>query len=300
MRHPDLSIFTCIAVLAFLPAAAAFAMSQTGPVNVSHPVVTTVDGEMTVRGKGQSVWERVDRGTLLLEGDVVRTAQGSRAQIRFLSGRMELYSDTEIEVPSISEQDRRRDIRELEVKRGCVLLDVNADGEDKTFRFRTGKVSGQTAGSILTVSDRGQGTAVNLYMGEAIVSHGDNYSRKTSSLVPGSSIRVVGSMSNFASFDPEKVIRNYNRNMIPAIDEATGLHIDIQASGRSDADTEDHWESNSSDDHDTSRIIAGSDLPEDEDGTDTGEEGYEEDTENEEPVSDIITEEMPQELPDVR
>ena len=87
-----------LAIILCLPAGLQ-AMSRKASVHTSHPLVSSVAGNVSVKGQGQSTWEAVERGTLLLSGDLIRTESNGRAQIRFASGTMVLYEDTEIMIP---------------------------------------------------------------------------------------------------------------------------------------------------------------------------------------------------------
>ena len=164
------------------------AMSRTGPVHFSHPLVSYVTGDVAVKGRGPSVWEPVEKGTLLLSGDEIRTESNGRAQIRFASGTIELYEGTEIQIPTTGNLERRKDIRDVMVKKGRVLVDIGVTEDEGAFRFRTPNAHGLARGSMITVSYLEAGTAVNVYRGEARVSYQDGYGERISSLVPGSSL----------------------------------------------------------------------------------------------------------------
>ena len=197
------------------------AMSRTIPVQTSHPLVSSVAGDVTVKGRGQSTWEPVERGTLLLSGDVIRTNFNGRANISFESGTMELCEGTEIRIPTTGTNERKKDIRDLEVREGRVFLAIAMAGEEGSFRFSTGNTRGEVTGSMLSVSFLGEGTAVNVYRGEAQVSHGE----RTSSLVPGSSLSIqegepLGSISRF---DPGPAVKNYRRKVSPGLNVTSGL-----------------------------------------------------------------------------
>ena len=222
-----------LVILLCLPAGLS-AMSRKGPVHNSHPVVGEVMGKVTVKGRGQSAWEPVERGTLLLSGDVIRSGASGRARIRFASGTMELYENSEIHIPTTGIHERKKDIRDLVVREGRVFLDISMTGEEGRFRFSTGNTRGKVTGSTMTVSYLGEGTAVNVYRGEAQVSHLEGQVERTSSLVPGSSLSVRDpeSLARISQFDPEPAVKKYRKKISPVLDVASGLPaVDKDVSG---------------------------------------------------------------------
>jgi len=213
-------------VLLCLPAGL-YAMSRKPPVFNSHPLVSHASGDVLVRSQGESAWEPVERGTLLLSGDVLRTGSKGRARIRFTSGSMELYEETEIRIPTIGKQERRKDIREVVVTAGRALLDIAVKEEGGSFLYRTGNAWGQTRKSLFTVSYLRDGTTVNIYTGEAHASSHDGYGLRISSLVTGSSLRIEGEgeSGRIIRFDPREAIEAYGKNISPMLDEVSGLPV---------------------------------------------------------------------------
>lgn len=201
------------------------AMSRKASVHTSHPLVSSVAGNVSVKGQGQSIWKSVERGTLLLSGDLIRTESNGRAQIRFASGTMVLYEDTEIMIPTTGPRERKKDIRSVVVKEGRALLDLSVTADEGDFRFKTGNTHGQARGSMFTVSYVGWGTAINVYRGEVRVSQMDVHVEKASSLVPGSSLRVEeGEVScRIIRFDPRSAVKSYRKNIFPHLDATSGL-----------------------------------------------------------------------------
>lgn len=235
-------------ILLCLPAVLT-AMSRKGPVHISHPVVGDVTGEVLVQGRGQSTWEPVERGTLLFSGDVVRSGTGGSAGIKFASGKIELYEDTEIQIPSTGPEQRKKDIRDVVIRNGRVLLDVSMADNKGYFIFRTDNIQGQASRSMVTVDHTGKGTAVDVYQGEAQVLQAGEYGKKTSNLVPGSSFRIGRgeTVGRVARFDPPGAVRNKRNKIRPDQDKVSGLPLndgmatkssvtDIGAAGVENAD----------------------------------------------------------------
>ncbi|MGD8353889.1 MAG: hypothetical protein PVJ01_06950, partial [Pseudomonadota bacterium] len=121
-----LAIIIIITAL-FLPAGLA-AMSKRGPVYISHPVVSGVDGQVLVKALNQNLWEPIEEGSLLLPGDALRSGPGAHARIKFASGTIELYEKGEVKFPSLGDRERKKDIRELVLKSGSAFVDINLMG----------------------------------------------------------------------------------------------------------------------------------------------------------------------------
>lgn len=222
MRHKGM-VLLILTTLLFLPGNLR-AMSKRMSISTSHPLVTEVSGKVLVKGQGRSEWEPVERGTLVLAGDVVRTGPHSRVRIGFASGSMELYEETQVLIPSIGTRERSRDIREIVVAGGRLLVAVDPGENGGTFRYRTGNVQGWTGGSLFTVSYVHEGTAVNIYAGEAQVAYYQDRRQVVSSLVKGSSLRVgEGDAGRITRFDPQRAVKAYGNNVRPSLDPGTGL-----------------------------------------------------------------------------
>lgn len=213
-----------LAILLCLPAGLQ-AMSRKAPVHTSHPLVSSVAGNVSVKGQGQSTWEAVKRGTLLLSGDLIRTESNGRAQIRFASGTMELYEGTEVLIPTTGARERKKDIRDVVVKEGRAMVNLGETWDKGTFRFSTGNARGQATDSMFTVSYLGEGTVVNVFRGEARVSYLEAHGEKTSSLVSGSSLRIEDEEASgrIVRFDPRSAVRSYRKNISPVLDTVSGL-----------------------------------------------------------------------------
>jgi len=216
-------------ILLFLPAGL-FAMSRKAPVHTSHPVVVDVTGAVMVKGQGQLFWEPVERGTLLFSSDVIRSSFGGRASIRFASGAMEMYEDTELQISSTGDQERKKDIRGVLVRYGSVLFDISVDEASGSFIFKTGNTHGTAADALLTLSYLGAGTAVNVYRGEARFSRSEGSLVTITSLVPGSSLRVeqADAVGNLVRFDPRADQKNYRKGTLPRLNEISGLFVQAE------------------------------------------------------------------------
>jgi hypothetical protein len=196
-----------------------------------HPVVTVAEGSVMVMGLEYSIWEPAPVGTLLLSGDKVKTGWGSRAEIRFMSGVVQLYENTLLIVPSIGVQDRKKDIQEVVVEKGDALFDINPLGVQRQFEFRTKNVQGGVKGTVFLVSYINDGTTVGVYDGTVWVSRPGRGSSKVSVLGAGNTIRVEGEdeIGNVRGFDPDFEIEDYSYNVPSGLDAQSRLPADYNA-----------------------------------------------------------------------
>jgi hypothetical protein len=209
-------------------------MSSAGePGEVFHPQIRETRGPVMVKGAKYSIWEPAEEGMLLLTGDVLRTEKGGFARIEFASGIIELYETTVLIIPSIDVVAEKKDIREVIIEEGKTLFDINHTGVENGFQFRTKNVQGGVKGTLFTVSYLNDGTAVNVYRGEVLVSDLDGTPGTMTSLAKGKALRVEGDsgFGNTRGFDPDFALEDYKYNIPPGLDEK-GLPADYNANPR--------------------------------------------------------------------
>jgi len=225
-RHISVIAFTALLLLP----AELLAMSKNNPGKISHPAVSSVSGEVSVKARGQSIWEPVEKGTLLLAGDFVRSGPEGRVRISFASGNIWLFENGELQIPSTGERERKKDIRELVIIKGTAFMDINMDGEAGTFRFKTQYAYGKARNSRFTVSSQGGKTVFNVYAGEANVSKADAHGEIASSLIPGTSMILEdgAGLSRMVRFDPRSAMKSYSRKIFPDLDPTTGLPAKVR------------------------------------------------------------------------
>jgi len=197
---------------------------------VYHPMISSVQGEVKVKGVKYDIWEPAEVGTLLLSGDIVRTGEGASAQIQFLSGSVQLYGNTVVIIPSTGAQDRKKDIKEIVVEEGKSLFDINPVGVQREFEFRTKNVQGGVKGTLFTVSHQKKGTAVNVYEGVVVVSDLERSEKTKVQLNAGESlwIKDKADFSKRRVFDPSPALEDYQYNVTPGLD-GRGLPADYNA-----------------------------------------------------------------------
>jgi len=197
-----------------------------------HPVITGIEGSVKVMGLKYSLWEPATEGTLLLSGDMVKTGWGSRAEVRFLSGTVQLYENSLLVIPSIGVQDRKKDIQEIVVEEGDVLFDINPMGVERQFEFRTRNIQGGVKGTVFTVSYVHDGTTVNVYEGTVWISEPGRERVNLKVLEAGDAIRIESSRdfsSDVRGFDPDYNIEDYSYSVPPGLDSQSRLPADYNA-----------------------------------------------------------------------
>jgi hypothetical protein len=155
-----------------------------------HPVISSLEGRVEILGTKYSIWEPATVGMLLLSGDTIRTTGGSSAEIQFLSGKVRLYENSVLIIPSIGIQDRKKDVQDMVLEEGNVLFDINPLGVRRQFEFRTKNIQGGVKGTVFNVRYLNDGTTVSVLEGTVWVSAPDRSSGKVKVLKAGKSLRV--------------------------------------------------------------------------------------------------------------
>jgi hypothetical protein len=201
-----------------------------GSGSVYHPLITHVDGTVRVMGAEHSVWEPAEVGTLLLSGDIVKTGANASAEIMFLSGKVRLYQNSVLIIPSTGVQSRKKDIKEIVLEKGNALFDINPIGVRREFEFKTKNVQGGVKGTKFAVSYLENGTSVVVYRGKVVISDLHRSQETKRDLTAGTAIRVEGGgpFSRVRGFDPEIEIDKYNYAAPPGLD-SRGMPGDYKA-----------------------------------------------------------------------
>lgn len=211
-------------------------LAKDDPTTAYHPVITMLEGSVKVMGEKYGVWEPAEVGLLLLSGDVVKTDRGSSAEIQFLSGKVRIYENSMLVVPSIGVQDRKKDIQDIVVDEGDVLFDINPLGLQKHFEFRTKNVQGGVKGTVFMVSYVNDGTTVSVYRGTVWVSGLGEAKAMMKVLKAGQAIRFDTGDEDFndiREFDPDdsciQDYQDYTYNAPPGLDDQDRVPSDSNA-----------------------------------------------------------------------
>ena len=165
-------------------------MAKNTTASTFHPMITLVEGSVKIMGIDYATWEPAEVGTLLLSGDIVKAEADGRAEIQFLSGKVQLYENSVIVIPSTGVQERKKDIKEIIVQYGNALFDINPTGVRKQFEFRTKNVQGGVKGTLFTVSYLKNATSVNVYEGVVEISDLERSLKTKLRLTAGESITI--------------------------------------------------------------------------------------------------------------
>ncbi|MDF1536477.1 MAG: FecR family protein [bacterium] len=118
---------------------------------VVAPVVSFVEGDVTVKGAGASGWEAAEAGRLLASGDAVKTGPKSKAEISCATGKMRLYENTVIIVPEVADEGEKKDIRRVELEDGTGLFKIRKRGVQNGFEVQTTNVIAGVKGTLFAV-----------------------------------------------------------------------------------------------------------------------------------------------------
>ncbi len=251
---------TIVLLLAVSPLAAeARGTSEGSPGKAYHPLITALDGTVKVKGIKYGIWEPAEVGTLLLSGDIVKTGSDSMAEVQFISGKVQLYENSVMIIPSIGVQLRKKDIEEIVVQDGSVFFDINPMGVMREFEFRTKNVQGGVKGTMFTVTYMDQTTSVNVYDGVVEVSDAERNDDSKVRLIKGNSLMVEESsgFGKVKNFDPSSALEQYKYNISPGL-VGKGVPSDyradpsnkgkrIRGQGNSSKNTDDSADVSSSD-----------------------------------------------------
>jgi hypothetical protein len=196
-----------------------------------HPVITAIEGTVKIMGMKYSVWETATEGTLLLTGDTIKTGWGSMAQIQFLSGKIHLYENSILVIPSMGVQDRRKDIQEVVVEEGDARFNINPLGVRKQFEFRTKNIQGGVKGTVFNVGYLDGGTNVSVSEGTVWVSDVDGSRNTLRFLSSGDSIRVEEpeDLLEINGVNPDFSPEDYSYNVPPGQDAKSSLPADYNS-----------------------------------------------------------------------
>jgi ferric-dicitrate binding protein FerR (iron transport regulator) len=118
---------------------------------VVDPVISFVEGDVSLRSSGAAGWERAKVGTRLGSGDTVRTGTSSRAEISCATGKVRLYENTVIIVPEVTDEGEKRDLRGVKLDDGTGLFNIRKRGAERGFEVRTSNIIAGVKGTLFAV-----------------------------------------------------------------------------------------------------------------------------------------------------
>lgn len=183
---------------------------------VVEPVVSFVEGDVTVRGAGGSTWEGVQAGRLLASGDTVKTGPKSKAEISCATGKMRLYENTVIIVPEVVNEGDKRDIRAVTVEDGTGLFKIKKRGVERGFEVKTTNVIAGVKGTVFAVQHKKAGNFTRVAVFSGIVEVTDNNKTPgTSTMLSRGQVLDITELLGFGSFgdfDPYDVWNRWKRD----------------------------------------------------------------------------------------
>jgi hypothetical protein len=224
-------------VVMLVSATSAHAMSSAeNGVKDYHPVIVEVSGDVQIMDADRRVWTSAAAGALLLAGDTIKTGEDGRVRIRFKSGMVDIFETTVLRIPSLGEDPRQKDIRQVEIEDGSAKFNINKQGAKRKFEFKTRHIQGGVKGTRFTVKSDTDTSRVAVYEGEVVVSASGAAAGPAASLTRGYSLSTLpgkglGRVERFdASGDFTSVIPG--RGLGP-VSSPPGLDRDSGSPGRS-------------------------------------------------------------------
>jgi hypothetical protein len=146
------TVMIMMVVLLLVPTGA-FAMASFD-FPVVAPVVSFVEGDVTVKGSGGAGWESAEAGRLLASGDTIKTGPASKAEISCATGKMRLYENTVIIVPEVVDEGEKKDVRQVELDDGTGLFKIKKRGVQNGFEVKTTNVIAGVKGTVFAVEHK--------------------------------------------------------------------------------------------------------------------------------------------------
>jgi len=203
-----LKFWIIVLIALLLVPTAAFSMASFD-FPVVEPVVSFVEGDVTVKGAGGSSWEGVKTGRLLATGDTVKTGPKSKAEISCATGKMRLYENTVIIVPEVADEGDKRDIRTVTVEDGTGLFKIKKRGVQNGFEVKTTNVIAGVKGTVFAVQHKKVDnlTRVAVFSGIVEVTDKDRTPGTSTLLSRGQVLDITELLGfgSFGDFDPYDV-----------------------------------------------------------------------------------------------
>jgi hypothetical protein len=199
--------FTIIVLIAFLVMPAIVFGMASFDYPVVAPVVSFVQGNVTVKEAGAADWVEVEVGRLLASGDTLRTGPSSKAEISCATGKMRLFENTVIVVPEVLDEGDKKDIRKVELEDGTGLFRIKKRGMDKGFEVLTENIIAGVKGTLFGVKYEkpGKKSTVFVYRGVVLVTNMQRTPETATELRRGQALEVTedGGFRGRKYFDPD-------------------------------------------------------------------------------------------------
>ena len=142
-------LLTLILAVALMPVTAYGMASFDYPV--VNPILSVVDGDVTIKWSGMSQWDAAEAGMLLNSGDTVKTGPASKAEISCATGKMRLYENTVVIIPEVVDEGDKKDIRKVKLEDGAGMFKIKKRGVEKGFEVHTQHIIAGVKGTLFAV-----------------------------------------------------------------------------------------------------------------------------------------------------
>ena len=201
-------------MVALLVPSAVYSMSSFD-FPVVAPVVSFVQGDVTVKGDGAAEWVAAEVGRLLASGDTIKTGSSSRAEISCATGKMRLYENTVIIVPEVVDEGDKKDIRQVDLDDGTGLFRIRKRGVENGFEVRTSNIIAGVKGTLFGVQHgkKERYSKVAVYRGVVAVSDTERTPGTLTLLRRGDVLEVIkrSGFGEAEEFGPDNVWWKWKR-----------------------------------------------------------------------------------------
>lgn len=200
-------------IIALLVPTAGFGMSSFD-YPVVAPVVSFVQGDVTIKGEGAAHWVAAEAGRLLASGDIVRTGPSSRAEISCATGKMRLYENTVIVVPEVADEGDKKDVRQVQIEDGTGLFRIKKRGVENGFEVHTSNIIAGVKGTLFALmrEKRMNRSRVLVFSGEVEVTDSNRTPGTATRLKKGQSVGFEdGDFGDKEYFDPKNPWKQWEK-----------------------------------------------------------------------------------------
>ena len=145
-------------------------IAERNQVLTENKAATTIAaGSAEIMVWGDKEWVRGYDGTLLREGDIMRTSPNALVSLALLNGSfVRLGGDTEVVISSLESRDNQDSV-DLLLKRGDIWLKrTELQGVDADFNVITENLTVRSTGTVFAVSEKEE-TSVRVLQGNVLV-----------------------------------------------------------------------------------------------------------------------------------
>ncbi len=196
-------------------------------------------GKVEVQSSGSDVWEKAKPNRPVFEGDIIRTAAKSRAEITLQGGgKIRLGENSELELTEASVKPMVKNFK-ARLKKGNVFVSAKAAfGEKKNIQMRTPTAVAAIRGTKYRVKAGEDESEVLVYQGKVDVNavknvideRQDNRKSFAPGVVPGKPKFTLGPVTELKA--PTQVSGPYEVTLEEWVTLAEGMQINVRKDGK--------------------------------------------------------------------